>query len=99
MIHDSDDGVNLFKYDSLEDGNSLGDEWYESIQDALDVCKKDYGIDENDWEQIPDPPEFCQQDWIAPVRIVGRNVGKPQWGNFEKFTDGKWIEIKEIRKG
>ncbi len=72
MIHDSEDGVYLFEYDMIEDGPSLGDCWFESLEIAFESCKEDYGVDRNDWEQIPDPCEHCQQDWIEPVRVNKR---------------------------
>ena len=96
MIHDSEDGVYLFEYDIIEDGPSLGDHWCESLEIAFESCKEDYGVDRNDWEQIPAPCEHCQQDWIEPVRVVGRQIGDPQWGRFEKSVGGKWIEINEL---
>ena len=95
MIHDCDDGVFLFEYDILEDGLCIGDTWFENLDEAFESCKEDYGVDRENWTQISDPLEHCQQDWIEPVRIVGRPIGDPQWGRFEKLVGGEWIEIKK----
>jgi hypothetical protein len=40
--------------------------------------------------------EYCQQDWIEPVRVIGRNEGQPQWGRLEKLVDGRWQEIELV---
>jgi len=93
MIHDCDEGVYLFEYDIIDDGSSLGDCWFENLDMAFDSCKEDYGVDRDEWEQIPDPLEHCQQDWIKPVRVVGRSTGNPQWGRLEELVEGNWIEI------
>jgi biofilm protein TabA len=98
MIHDSEDGVYLFEYDSLDDGSSLGDHWFEDLKMAFESCSEDYGVDRDAWEEIPDPLEHCQQDWIEPVRVVGRQDGSPQWGRFEKLIEGEWVEFT-IDKG
>ena len=95
MIHDCNDGVYLFEYDILEDGPSLSDYWYEDIEIAFKSSQEDYGVDREDWKRITDPHEHCQQDWIEPVRVVGRQFGDPQLERFEKLVEGKWIEINE----
>ncbi len=94
MIYDSEDGVYLFGYDNYEDSGSLWDSWFESIEDAIESCEEDYEIAKSDWEKIPDPLENCQHDWIEPVRVKGRDIGKPEWGKLEKLIDRKWIEVK-----
>ena len=82
MVHDCRDGVYLFEFDIIDDGSSLGDYWFENLELAFESCKEDYGITRNEWKQIPDPLEHCQQDRIEPVRVVGRSTGNPQWGQF-----------------
>lgn len=94
MIHDSDDGVYLFLYEVEEDASCSEDLWFETLEDAMEAAKNDYGVYPSDWNEIPDPPKHCQQDWIAPARIPGRETNNPQWGNFEVFKDGKWVKIK-----
>lgn len=29
-----------------------------------------------------------------PIRVKGRNEGKPLWGQFETLVDGKWVEYE-----
>jgi len=38
-----------------------------------------------DWISINEPIADCQHDIISPVRIKGRELGKPQMGNYEKL--------------
>jgi len=93
MIYDSEDGVYLFGYDKEIDSSAIWDNWFEKVDYAIEASQE-YGVDQNDWQEIPDPLENCQHDWIEPVRVKGRNIGKPEWGKFEKLVNGEWIEIK-----
>ncbi|MBD3278546.1 MAG: hypothetical protein GF388_09615 [Candidatus Aegiribacteria sp.] len=93
MIHECQGGVYLFEYVMLNDGPSAGYTWFENLQTAFANCKQEYGVENEDWETIPDPFEHCQQDWIEPVRIVGRSTGNPRWGRYEKLVDGEWTEL------
>jgi hypothetical protein len=93
MIHDCEDGVYLFTFEIEDDGGCSADLWFETIEDAMETAKDDYGIRLDHWTEIPDPPEHCQQDWIAPARIPGRETGNPQWGKLEVFKNGKWVKI------
>jgi hypothetical protein len=86
----------LFPCTSLDDGFASGDQWYDSIESAEESCHSEYGILSEDWHSIPDPLEYCQQDWIEPVKIVGRDRGEPKWGRLEKLVDGAWKEIELI---
>ena len=95
MIYDSEDGVYLFGYNTEIDSDSLWDYWFENIEDAINDCIEDYNISKEDWTEIPDPLEYCQHDWINPVRIIGRNLGKPEYGKLEKLIDGKWIKLEK----
>ena len=93
MIYDCFDGVYLFLFrDTHNDGAGFADEWYASLEEAENYAVK-YGISENDWIYIDDPMPDCQHDIITPVRIKGRNIGKPQWGSFEKLIDGVWVDF------
>lgn len=29
---------------------------------------------------------------FLPIRVKGRNIGKPQWGQYEIWKDGVWKE-------
>jgi hypothetical protein len=96
IMHSSEDGVYLFSFLTLEDGPATGDHWYQTVVEADEACFDLYGIGANDWIEIGDPLKGCQQDWIAPVRVKGRNIGKPQWGTFERLEqDGVWREIPQ----
>jgi biofilm protein TabA len=94
ILHQTADGVYLFPCTSLDDGFAIGDEWYENLESAESVCCDQYGILREDWRNIPDSLEHCQQDWIEPVRGVGRDKGNPQWGRLEKRVNGVWKEIQ-----
>jgi biofilm protein TabA len=95
MIFDTGAGVYVFGYNTKEDSSGIWDDWYETIHDAFESCEEEYGIKKSDWTEIPDPMEYCQDDWINPVRIKGRDIGKPEWGKLEKLINGKWIEFSE----
>ena len=96
ILYESESGVYLFPCTSVEDGFAVGDEWYKTLEIAESVCREEYGITKRDWEMIPDPPEDCQHDWIASVRVVGSNIGNPRRGRLEKQVDGQWIEIERV---
>lgn len=93
MIHEYEDGVYVYTFSSLADGFSLGDEWYESVSEAERICRIQYDVDSSEWKVIDDPLEGCQGDWIMPVRMKGRDIGNPQWGQFEKLENGVWKEF------
>lgn len=90
------EGVYEFPCTSPNDGFAIGDNFYQSWQDAEESCEEEYGISKDAWKVIPDPLANCQDDWIAPVRVIGRNTGTPQWGRLEKLIDGKWVEIELV---
>lgn len=93
MIHECDDGVFLFLFEIEDDGACSFDLWFECLEDALKIAEDTYGVKWDQWQQIPDPPEYCQQDWIAPARIPGRESGTPEWGKLDVLKDGKWVRI------
>ena len=94
MIYETDNEVYLFPLATMEDGSGRGDDWYETVEEADNLCEIEYDIKPEDWEYIDDPLEYCQDDWIAPVRIKGRNIGKPEWGKFERLENGIWKEFE-----
>ena len=93
MICNEKNGTFLFGYKKTEDCNSEFDEWYESEIDALESCEIEYGININDWKKIQDAEENCQQDWINPVRVKGRESGNPEFGKLEKKVNGEWVNF------
>jgi hypothetical protein len=96
ILYQCPDGIYLFYCSSVDDGFAMGDEWYEDLESAESVCLNEYGINSDDWEIIPEPLEYCQHDWIEPVRVIGRDRGKPQWGCLEKLIDGLWKPIELV---
>jgi hypothetical protein len=91
MLFPEADYCYIFVYDTLEDGPSFGDSQEDSLSKAQERCRAWYGISE--WTEIPEPMEGCQHDWIAPVRVKGRERGNPQWGHFEKLVNGQWTDL------
>jgi hypothetical protein len=93
IVHDTDDGVYLFACASNFDGSATGDSWFETLSDAYAACAEVYGVHEADWVSVGDPWPGCQQDWISPVRVPGRESGSPRWGELERWVDGAWVAI------
>lgn len=93
MIYQSDEGVYLFRYGQLADCGGLWDQWYDSEENVMMECLDEYGVSVSDWQQIDDPEPHCQHDWIAPVRVKGRNLGKPQFGTLEQLIYGEWVTM------
>jgi hypothetical protein len=93
ILYDSTDGVYLFLSDSNEDRGSFADEWYATVEDAEQVCLERFGVDASMWQPVPDPLPGCQADWIAPVRVRGRDIGKPEWGKLERLEGGVWVPL------
>lgn len=89
-----EEGVYIFLYDRIEDVPSFSDEYVDTLEEAEKICFYEYNIKDSDWMNINDPIEECQEDIISPVRTKGVNLGKPEWGKFEKLVDDKWIEFK-----
>lgn len=99
ILYETDEGVYLFPCSTEEDGSAIGDEWFESVSLAEQVCRDDYGILDEHWVEISDPLPDCQHDWIEPVRVKGRAEGKPEWGKLERLENGVWKEFNPKSKG
>ena len=93
MLCNSEFGCYVFLYDRMDDGPGFADYLQDSTVVAEEMCAEDYGIKAEDWTEIPDTHEGCQDDWIDPVRVVGRAAGNPQWGQFERLEDGEWKPV------
>lgn len=93
ILYSGTDGVYVFPCATDEDGSATGDYWFESIEDAEEFCKDEYGISGADWKDVADPLPGCQHDWLMPVRVKGRDEGHPDWRTFERLEDGKWISF------
>lgn len=93
MIYDSEDGVYLFGYDKDSDSSAIWDNLFENVEYAIEASQE-YGVNQNNWQEISDPLKNCQHDWIEPVRVKGREIGNPEWGKFEKLVNDKWIPFE-----
>ena len=90
MIHESNNGVYLFGYNTVLDCNGIFDYWYENLEVAERCCIEEYNIKSEDWISVPDQQDFCNLDYIMPVRIKGRDIGKPEFDCWEILQNGKW---------
>jgi hypothetical protein len=93
MIHETEHSVYLFGFNRVPDGGGMWDEWYETVADAKEAGETAYQVAAESWLQIPDPCDQCQQDWIQPVRVKGRDSGCPEWGKLERLIDNQWVEF------
>lgn len=94
MLHDSQECTLVFLYSIPNDGPCDYDEWYTTVAEAEAASRQRYGVKPEDWRSIPDVPPDCWQDWIAPVRNRGVDVGRPEWDLFERLeSDGSWSPI------
>jgi len=85
-------GVYLFGYYCLQDTSANWDHFFSTIEDANECCLEEYNINVEDWIIISDQPKHCQQDFIIPTMIKGRDIEKPEFGHSQSFIDGKWID-------
>lgn len=76
MLYEYDMGCYIFYFDTLADGPGSGDTWHITIAEAKEVCSEVFGIAEDDWRTVPDPPEGCVHDIIAPTRAERGPDGK-----------------------
>jgi hypothetical protein len=90
LYQDYTSSVFVFEYTSLDDGPCKYDRLFDDLEQAEQYCLGQFNIALDDWQNIDDPNEGCQDDWIAPVRVKGRHLGRPVWGSFEQLIDGVW---------
>ena len=90
MLYAAEEGVYLFEYSRPDAVQSDCDRFYESLEDLYDDWNE--RIDERGWIELEDPLPYCQHDAFIPLRVKGRDIGKPEWGHFETLIDGRWIE-------
>ena len=95
MLYQTGEGVCLFAYSGADSDLCSADYWYDSLDDLYDEWNA--LIDERGWIALDDPLPYCQHDASIPLRVKGRNIGKPEWGVFETLKDGKWIEYKTVQ--
>ena len=94
MLYENDEGVYLFEYTSPEAVQCSSDRFYPSPEELYD----DWNalIDERGWIEMEDPLPDCQHDAFIPLRVKGRDIGKPDWGKFETLKDGKWVPYEPV---
>ena len=90
MIYEAKEGFYLFEYCSLDANQCSFDCCYSLLEDLYDEWND--LIDERGWIDIDDPLPYCQHDAFIPIRVKGRDVGRPEWGKLETLKDGIWVE-------
>ena len=90
LYQTQNEGVFLFQYCSLDAIQCSFDQYYNDLEDIYDDWNDE--IDERGWIEINDPLPFCQHDAFIPIRVKGRDIGKPEWGKLETLVDGEWVE-------
>ena len=94
MVYETQaNGTFVFLYNSIESQICVEDEWYETVTDAMDVWAELTAGES--WTVVDDPLPGCQADCVLPIRIKGRNNGKPEWGKYEILVGETWSEYKE----
>ena len=89
MLYQTPKEVYLFKYCRIDAIQSSFDAWYPDVESVYEDWNDE--IDECGWIDIDDPLPDCQHDAFLPIRVKGCNTGEPQWGRFEIFMDGQWV--------
>ena len=98
MLYDTSDGVYIFGYDCLQDTASAWDYLQDTIGDAEVFCRDEYNLDSKSWISIADPLDNCQDDFIMPTRVKGKEKGNSEWGHFQTLVDGRWVDIGTLDK-
>ena len=88
MLYETDEGTYLFEYDSPDAPFCCADQLYDSPEEVFEEWNE--RIDGRGWITLDDPLPDCQADAFLPIRVKGRNTGKPQWGTYEILADGEW---------
>ena len=85
------EGVFLFYYCDI---NAVQASFDDYCFDDLEGVFEDWNdeIDERGWSDIGDPLPDCRDDALIPIRVKGRNTGKPEWGKLETLIDGEWVD-------
>ena len=94
MLYETREGIYVFEYFSTEAVQCSADRWYDSLEDLY--AEWNGLLDERGWMEIDDPLPGCQHDAFIPIRVKGRNVGKPEWGKLETLQNGIWVTYKPI---
>ncbi len=94
MLFEAEEGVYLFGYGSPDAVISSSDILYENAEELHEEW--DSLIDGNGWIAMEDPLPGCQHDAFITLRVKGRNTGKPEWGKYETFVNGEWIDYNTV---
>ncbi len=92
MLYGDEGGFYLFAYNSPDAVICSSDQWYDSLDDLYD----DWNdlTDESGWIDMDDPLPGCQHDAFIPLKVKGRDSGRPEWGRFEMLWNGEWVEYE-----
>lgn len=91
MLYETDGGCYLYEYGSPDAFQCSADLFYVQTEDVY--ADWDSLIDERGWIDIGDPLPGCQHDAFIPLRVKGREAGRPEWGKYETLKDGVWVEF------
>ena len=92
MVFESKEGIYIFEYDTVKDHPCSSDYYFDTKEEAEIFLHEKFGLRESDWITIDDPQEYCQDDLISPIRLKGRDIGKPVFGEYEILHQGKWVK-------
>lgn len=96
MIHEiPGTGVYTYYYTDRNAVFSSYDSYSEDLETAVEEF--DGELDERGWIEVDDPLPYCQHDCILPVRVKGRNLNKPQYGEYEILSDRQWVAFNPSR--
>jgi biofilm protein TabA len=76
MIYESNEGIYLYGFSTMADSCSDWQTIFESIRLAKEAAMIEYDVDFDDWIQIEDPDEDCQNDWIGKVKMIRKGIHK-----------------------
>jgi hypothetical protein len=76
-----------------EDGPSFTGWSFPDVEAAVERLL-DFGVQESDWREIPDQLPDCQEDWIAPVRVLRTESGQKVYHRWERLVEGVWQEFQ-----
>ncbi len=98
MICEVGKSVLVFLYTTEEDFFSCDSKTFDSVSEAELYCRR-LGITSFDWIVADDCLEYCNLDWIAPVRRKGRVDGTFYSGDiYEKLVGSDWIEFEPFKE-
>lgn len=92
MLYQTKKDVYLFKYCSMDAVQCSYDAWYPDVESVYEDWNDE--IDERGWIDIEDPLPDCQHDAFLPIRVKGREIGRPQWGQLAILKDGQWVDYR-----